>query len=57
MIWDFRRETRCANDSTRRPHKLVVTTMIMMIVIMVMMMVVIMVMMVMVMGTLETLCK
>ena len=43
MIWDFRRETRCANDSTRRPHKLVVTTMIMMIVIMVM---VIMVMMV-----------
>ena len=57
MIWDFRRETRCANDSTRRPHKLVVTTMIMMIVIMVMMMIVIMVMMVMVMGTLETLCK
>ena len=52
VIWDFRRETRCANDSTRRPHKLVVTTMIMMIVIMVMM-----VMMMMVMGTLETLCK
>ena len=52
MIWDFRRETRCANDSTRRPHKLVVTTMIMMIVIMVMM-----VMMMMVMSTLETLCK
>ena len=60
MIWDFRRETRCANDSTRRPHKLVVTTMIMMIVIMVimvMMVIVMMVMMMMVMGTLETLCK